>query len=552
MACFYHHNQQAVALEHCHVSLNKASHIEHCSTVNRQNARLMHYCNMIKNVDFVHLTNCNQFAISDLTSVHFCLKTRVKAYQQMTNCYQAPVVATVNYHHCFNAINQANQSLYHCNQHLNSPTIGFKHCLMPFYKGQNLHKCNDSKTQKAVPVPCRYYPIKKNTDKKQQQRTCKIRPPSHQLPLPLTRNKTLRPSLSLPLPLQCWHDDEIIITPNLTSYLMHNTITATLGGIKIEPLSFSIKTDIDSYCWQGSIEISPDDYQKIKEKLNVERGNEPLINTTINNYQFSLLAEEQSRSRQFVNHSYSLSGRSLSARLGADYAPARGGMVTLDNYARQIVDEQLNETPITLDEFAIADWLIPAHSYSMANKSMIAVINEIAEASGGFVYSDPSQAKISLKKRYKQPAWELATSNADVVIPLDMIKQIDDSKRVEPRYNTVTLTSNSEGGIVYREEQGRDLTAPVANNNLFTDRDCIVDKGVQILSDSGTHIDYQLTLPFASKYQIELAKLGDIWQIDDSEGAWRGIVTSVAIDVKVSDGVPVVWQNVGIDRYCDV
>ncbi len=548
--CFDFNTNQAINIKRCYSYINNSKHIANCFLTTREQAKIITNCHQSLVTNFVNLSACTSHLNSNLTAINQCFYHYYLACILLSNCQKPKVTSTIGYQTCTNQLQAKIKPLHHCDTLQLQATVPFQHCLNEQIKGKFWGVCHKSTIEKAVPVPCRYYPIPPPPPKP-PVRTCRIRPPSYRLPLPLTRKKTLRPSSCLPLPLQCWHDEEPIIIPNLPSYTMTNTTTATLAGLKIELLSFSIKTDIDSYCWQGSIEISPDDYEKVQTKLNVERGNEPLINITINNQQFSFLAEEQSRNRAFVNHSYTISGRSLSARLGADYATAKGGMLELASYASQIINEQLNETPITLDELTIADWLIPANSYSMTNKTMIAVINEIAEACGGFVYSDPSQAKISLKKRYKNSAWELATATADVVLPLEVLKQINDSKRIAPRYNTVTLTSNSKGGIVYRQEQGRDLIAPVANNNLFTDRDCIIAKGIQILSDSGTHIDYQLTLPFSPKYQIELAKIGDIWQVNDSEGAWRGVVTSVAIDVKVSDGVPVVWQNVSIDRYLD-
>ena len=80
---------------------------------------------------------------------------------------------------------------------------------------------------------------------------------------------------------------------------MHNVITATIGGIAVDILSFGIKTDMDSYCWQGDITITAKDYAKIKAKLDVPRGSEPMINVTVNGFVFGFIAEEQSRSRKF-------------------------------------------------------------------------------------------------------------------------------------------------------------------------------------------------------------------------------------------------------------
>ena len=333
---------------------------------------------------------------------------------------------------------------------------------------------------------------------------------------------------------------------------MHNIITATIGGIAADLLSFNIKTDMDSYCWQGSIDITAKDYDKIKHKLDVPRGSEPMVIAVVNGKPMAFIAEEQQRSRKFAQKSYSLSGRSVTARLGADYAVSQGGLIDQASYVSQIVAQQLNGLSISLLDWGINDWLVPAGAYSVANKTPIAVISDIAAAGGGFITSDPSQATLSVKPRWPVAAWQLASATPDVIVPIDVISDISDKKRTNPRYNTVLLNSASEGGEVYRQTQGRDASAPTQDHPLYTDRDAIVPAGTAILSDSGIHGDYTLRMRWADKYNVQLAELGDIWQINDPEGAWRGITTGVSISIDQSNDAPTVWQTVTIDRYLDV
>ena len=61
-------------------------------------------------------------------------------------------------------------------------------------------------------------------------------------------------------------------------------------------------------------------------------------------------------------------------------------------------------------------------------------------------------------------------------------------------------------------------------------------------------MDMTVTTRWADKYGLPLATLGDIWQIND-EGGYKAVVVSVDVQVKVEDGVPSVWQVVGLDRY---
>lgn len=420
----------------------------------------------------------------------------------------------------------------------------------------NQHKAH---TQHAINVPCRYYPIPKPPPPPAVF-ACRIRPPASRLPLTLTRRKGL-PASALPLPLMCWHDVAPAFVPNLRSYLVHHIITATLGGLNIDPIKFDIKTDMDSYCWSGNIEISHVDYQRIKAKLDVERGNEPLILVNVNGNAFGFIAENVSRKRQFGASVYQLSGRSSTARLGQDYAHSQGlngtaGTIEQDLYASQIMRMQLNDLPFSIDEFDVDDWLIPAGTLNVSNQTPISIISQLATACGGKVISHISEPKLSIIKRWRVPAWEMATAKPSLVVPMNVVLSISDEKRTNPRYNTVTLIGQKQAFEIYRQGQGRDLIAPVANWYLYTDQASAIARGVQLLSDSGNHVHYTVKMLVSDKHNLPLAKLGQIWQINDDtdggDGAFNALITSVALSVSRDNDAVVVWQTVGMDRYVDV
>ena len=431
------------------------------------------------------------------------------------------------------------------------PAVGLATSLINNEHGVFIGNRSQSRTQAAVPVPWRYYAIPDDTPPPIVG-ACRIRPPSSRLPLTLTRKRNGLPSSQLPLPLTCWHDQTAAFVPDLRSYIVLNTITATLGGIAIDPIDFNIKTDLDSYCWQGGIKISDKQYQKVKAKLDVARGSEPLVIVTVNGVSYSFIAEEISRNRVFGNYSYSISGRSITAQLGKDYAHSQGGTINQDLYASQIINMQLADLPFTIDRFEVKDWLIPAGTLNTSNQTPISIISQIAQACGAEAISDPLEPKLSIIPRWKKPAWEMATATADLVVPMGVVQSISDQKKVNPRYNTVTLIGRTQGFEVYRAREGRNLIAPVANWYLYTDRDCVIPRGIQILSDSGTHGLYTLKIRVADKYNMPLVELGQILQISDPEGAWKGIVTGVSLDVGRDNDAISVWQTVNIDRYLDV
>ena len=426
------------------------------------------------------------------------------------------------------------------------PAVNFATSAGHKVHGVSIDKCQSVKVQHAVQVPDRYYPIPEPPPVKPDS-VCRIRPSSSQLPLRMVRQRRGLLSSNLPLTMTCWHDDPPLFIPSLRTYIMHNIITANIGGISVDPLSFNIKTDMDSYYWSGGVSISPDDYAKIKDKLDVDIGLEPMINVMLNDMQFAIIAENPSRSRQFGKTTHNLDGRSITARLGADYATPNDRLFDQANYASQIVNEQLANLPF-IANFEIDDWLIPASTYSVSNKAPMSVIADIAEAAGGFVESHLFDTTMTIKKRWKINAWDLATATPDVTIPADVIQRATDRTIKNTRYNTILLVGNV-GHEVFRATQGRDMAAPTLSNALFTAREVTVPKGSQVLSDSGTHSIQSLDLIFDDS--IPLASLGQIWQINDTDGAWRGIITGVALDCPVVGEVPNPAQTITIDRYMD-
>ena len=505
---------------------------------------------------FVNLGNATATEYSDVVNLAMQFDSYWYQYVLLANATQINVSDTVSYASVLLSDSASVVSFETRQFEPQQPAIGLATSLTNNGQGVFIGKSSQSRTQAAVTVPWRYYAIPDEPPPPLIINACRIRPPSSRLPLTLTRKRNGLPSSQLPLPLTCWHEQAPAFVPDLRSYIVLNTVTATIGGIAIDPIDFNIKTDMDSYCWQGGIKISDSQYQKVKAKLDVARGSEPLVIVTVNGVSYSFIAEEISRNRVFGNYSYSISGRSITSHLGKDYAHSQssnqGGTINQDLYASQIINMQLADLPFSIDRFEVKDWLIPAGTLNTSNQTPISIISQIAQACGAEAISDPLEPKLSIIPRWKKPAWEMATATADLVIPMGVVQSISDQKRVNPRYNTVTLIGRTQGSEVYRAREGRNLIAPVANWYLYTDKDCVIPRAIQILSDSGTHGVYTLKMRIADKYNMPLVELGQILQISDPEGAWKGIVTGVSLDVGRDNDAITVWQTVNIDRYLDV
>lgn len=555
-----------VMSEH-HISIETGRIVSHCLSdgvltaqlsylwQNKQKiAQAVAYCKMYLTAPFVPLAYSRIIRADGGMVFWHCQFIPSGQAVHYQSCKSLTTAAIFGYSNCF-GLGIIALSLQQCHTAKTTQAVSFGEAQTQSQRGYFLAECRSLNTSPTYAVPCRFYPIPEPPIPPSVQ-ACRIRPPSYRLPLAL-KQKTHKiqgfSSSALPFNLRCWHDDAPDIIPSLRAYIMHHTISATIAGIHINPISFHIKTEMSGFCWQGQIEISQEEYLKLQPKLNVAKGLEPLLVVTIDDVQFCIICEHITHQRRFAHHSVSLSGRSLSARASSDYSFAQA-MQNTDLYASQLVRAQLTNLPITIDTWAVADWLIAQDTYTGNDKAPIAIINDIAQACGGFIYSHPSKPSISLLPRYKVAAWALATSKPDKVISIDSVLTMTDTKRVNPRYNTVTLVGADQGGIVYREREARDQDAPIVDNALIYDKTCIMQAGIAALSDSGAHSQISLEMPFFGAHA--LAVLGDIWQVNDvvagQNVAWMGIVQNVSIDAKVSDGVPTVTQTVGLDRYEDV
>ena len=412
-------------------------------------------------------------------------------------------------------------------------------------------RCEQVHISASKTVPLQFYPIPIEALPPQKNCPCGPRPDSNKLTLAFNTQTIQHDASMLPFSFACIRKDFI---PNLKSYVMQNIVSASVNGEAIEILSASITTDIESFCWQGRISLYPDDFVKINMD-NRAIGDEAEITVNINGEQFVFLAEDYSDNREFGKKTYTVSGRSTSAKLDSDYAKTRSGTIETDLYARQIADAQLEFLPYTLS-WQVVDWFVPGGSYSITDKTPLDTLIEIAKAAGGFIQSDPALAQLTIKPKWKAPAWELENVTADVMIPASVILSISGQKRTNKCCNSVFVWAdhkNGKGADVYRTGTDRSVRASAQIHALYTDLSVHQLAGIAVLSDSGAHKMETVKLPWSQDYAIPRANLGEIWQINEPNGYWRGVVISVDISInQSSDGAISVWQTLVIDRYMDI
>ena len=497
--------------------------------------------------------NCQTAHISPTYRIATCARVGIGAYPALAHCAAPPYSAGVLVKTCTVAPTAAAPLLRGCAAPRISVAPRLIYCTIQHSWGLPLRACQPVRYQRAVRPPCEYYPIPLPPPPPDQS-PCRIRPPSYQLPLPLSRRHINRDSARLALPLRCWHDSDTNDLPILPGYVMHNKITADLNGEPLDLLALNLTTDTASYCWQGDITLSPASFAKLKIDQRAA-GDEAVITLRINGNRWDILAEDYRDTRKFIGHSYTVTGRSITAKLGADYAKGRHSKYDAARYARQIADEQLNLLPYRIAAWEAVDWLIPGDSYTVSGQTPIEVIADLAKAAGAFVESHPYEAQLFVRPVWRQAAW--AKPTPALTIPANLILSVSGQRRISERCNAVRITPAAElvgggrakGGLVYREGTDQQPEASTLTHAAYTDSDVMRAAGIHALSETGTHKMETVQLPWTEKYQLPLASLGAVWAFAEAGQTWQGVIKGVSVAVELDNGAPVVTQTVSIDRY---
>lgn len=406
----------------------------------------------------------------------------------------------------------------------------------------------------SVQPPCywREIPLDDSNILTDKDYPCGKRPDSGNLPLEFYQIATETDSAQIPLPFACRAENFI---PNLKTYIMLNEITAKANGRILSPFSASISATMDGYCWLGEVSLPPDDFDAL-ELEKYKQGNELEIELTLNGEKFVFLAESVRDDRQFGRKAYTMSGRSTTAHLGADYAQMQNGVVNQRLYAQQIASAVLYNTDFEIGDWEIVDWLVPENVYSLSDKTPIAVLQDIAGVAGAFLESDPSERKIHVRPRWQKAAWQIGTETngtADVRCPADIIIKISGQKQVQTQYRSVFVYPTHElndAGLIYRSGSDKMPQAPMLSHVLYTESNVQRAAGLAALSESGVHKTETVEIaPPSEKYAVPRAKLGQIWRFDEPDGAWFGVITGVKLSASVENEVPKITQTLTVDRY---
>lgn len=163
---------------------------------------------------------------------------------------------------------------------------------------------------------------------------------------------------------------------------------------------------------------------------------------------------------------------------------------------------------------------------SYSNLTPIAAIKLIADAAGGFIYSESNSNTLTIKPRYKKTWWDsIAIDDYDRIIPESVVTDISTDYIMYPDYNGVFLTNDRNGntGQVKRVGTAGDVKLEPINDPLFTSVSAMYEKGREVLAKAGMVQTHSLLMPITQ--EIGQCLPGELTVFN---GDWWGITDGVS------------------------
>ncbi|WP_180069311.1 hypothetical protein [Acinetobacter sp. YH12112] len=340
-------------------------------------------------------------------------------------------------------------------------------------------------------------------------------------------------------------DDCIPAIPNQNWWYILNSLSVTRLDNDAEILVYdgNYRTDRSSWSWSYSLTVPHTEISKL-EPIN---GQPVILKILVNGHEHHMLLENRTRSRNFGNITYTLTGRSQTALLDAPYAPLRSFLQENERTSVQLAQAELDRVfSNTVLNWQLIDdlgWIVANNSLSYSKLAPIAAIKLIAESGGGFIYSEKGSNTLSIKPLYKKTFWDTFTvDDYDRLVPDSLVTSQSTDYELYPDYNGITLTNDRTGkqAQVKRTGTAADVLLPPENNPLFD----VVSMGAfgkSKLAKAGMVETHTLTMPISA--EVGECAPGEVFAFN---AEWWGIVESVSVSfshAKVNQTVKVERVN---------
>ncbi|WP_143869873.1 hypothetical protein [Catenovulum sediminis] len=305
--------------------------------------------------------------------------------------------------------------------------------------------------------------------------------------------------------------------------------------------SFNMNTSRDQWGFSFAMQCAS---KGEANKLAHVNGEPVDVRIELNGHIIRGIAENISRTKAFGSNKYSVSGRSIAARLAEPFEIPTAYSNSSAMNATQIIDDVLTGTGWTYT-FDLTDWLIPAGALNLQSASTIDVIATIAKAAGGIVIADTDFKDIQLLPRNKAPYWTLGQATEDHQINDSVILNISDDPANTPLYNAVFVRGEQQGvstKIKRSGTQGDKLAADVVDP-LITHIDAARQRGTSELAEAGKGANIKLTTTIMNG--LPLINPGALIAVDESAEQYKLVCDSTSVSAQVNQrGLLTVRQSI--------
>ena len=328
-----------------------------------------------------------------------------------------------------------------------------------------------------------------------------------------------------------------IVNKNWWYIVNEVSIVNTRTNEEIKVLNGSYSTDRSRWCWSYSLTVTEPEMTKL------EKGDVLKIN--VNGNIHMMMYEEYSKSQKFADITYNLTGRSQTALLESKYSPLRSYLQENERTSVQLVQAELDrvnsETALNWQLIDDLGWIVETESLSYTNLAPIDAIKLIAEAGGGFVYSEKGSNTLSIRPLYKKTFWDtLNLDDYDRNLPKSIVIQHNDSFDELLDFNAITLTNPRHGNVgqIRRRNTAGDILLEPVSNPLFN-AVSMGGFGKSKLAKSGNVESHDFDFPIT--HEIGECVPGEILAFN---GEWWGIVDAVSVSFTYA----VVSQSIKVER----
>jgi hypothetical protein len=337
-------------------------------------------------------------------------------------------------------------------------------------------------------------------------------------------------------------DDCIPAIPNQKGWYILNTVNVVRldTGQAIKVYDGRYGTSRDNWCWTYSLTVPPSEISKLESE-----GGPVILQISVNGNVHHMLYESKSVSRQFAKETWTLKGRSQSALLSADYSPLRSFLQENERTSVQLCQAEIDRVHSSallnwqlIDELG---WIVENESLTYTNLAPIDVIKTVAEAGGGFIYSERFGNQITIKPKYKKSAWDsMAINDYDKLLPESLVLDHSIDEVELDDFNGITLTNAKNGNTfqVKRTGTAGEVLKETVSNAMFN----AVSAGgfaKSELSRFGKVEDHTFTTPINAQFNECIP-----WETLAFNGLWWGIVDAVNVSFNHKE----VKQTVKVER----